>query len=235
MFFSKALLVAIFIGATSALATPHPLHHHALHRRALAARLASVREASASNTNITVSRQNSAKCNFHPPKAPVPSQPLQTAPHSTPVIPQPSLPPSTPSPSPTPSPSTTTPQQQPPATTTSAAPPQSGSGTNTGQGTFFDTGLGACGITNTDADFICAISELRFDSFPGYNGVNPNSNPVCNQKIQLSYQGNSVTLTVVDRCTGCKENDIDMTPTAFQKLAPLSVGRLNDVTWSFIS
>jgi hypothetical protein len=94
--------------------------------------------------------------------------------------------------------------------------------------------LGACGITNVDTDMICAISLLRFDTFPGYNGVNPNTNPVCNQKIQLSYQGNSITLTIVDRCTGCLYNDIDMTPTAFQKLAPLAVGRLSDVEWSFI-
>jgi hypothetical protein len=234
MFFSKALLVATFLGAISALATPHPLHHHPLHRRALAARLASVRDASAPNNNITVSRQNSPKCNFHPSSnLPVSPQTPQTASHSTPVIPQPSLPPSTPSPSPTPS-SSTTPQQQPPATTSSAPPAQSSDGPFTGEGTFFDTGLGACGITNVDTDFICAISKLRFDTFPGYDGVNPNTNPVCNQKIQLSYQGNSVTLTIVDRCTGCGKNDVDMTPTAFSHLAPLTVGRLKDVTWSFI-
>lgn len=231
MFFSKALLVATFLGAISALATPHPLHHHAVHRRALAARLASVREASAHNTNITLSRQNSAKCNFNPPSddptTAAPSAPVISQP-SAPVISQPSLSPSTPTPSPT------TTQPQLPATTSSAAPAQSNDGPFTGQGTFFDTGLGACGITNNDTNMICAISKLRFDTFPGYNGINPNSNPVCNRQISLSYGGKSILLAVVDRCEACAMGDIDMTPTAFQQLAPLAVGRLDGITWSFV-
>jgi len=94
--------------------------------------------------------------------------------------------------------------------------------------------LGACGITNVDTNYICAVSESLFDTFPGYNGVNPNSNPVCNRMIQVNYQGKSVTVKVVDRCTGCKYDDLDMTPTAFEALADLSLGRI-DITWSWLS
>jgi hypothetical protein len=56
-------------------------------------------------------------------------------------------------------------------------------GTQTGQGTFYSSvylnpfcdricllccsaGLGACGITNKDTDFIAAVSHLLFDVFP---------------------------------------------------------------------
>lgn len=38
--------------------------------------------------------------------------------------------------------------------------------------------------------------------------------------------------TVVDRCTGCAEYDIDTTETAFSQLADPSAGRV-DVTWSW--
>jgi len=33
-------------------------------------------------------------------------------------------------------------------------------------GTFYSTGLGACGITNNDGQDIAAVSHLFFDSFP---------------------------------------------------------------------
>jgi hypothetical protein len=64
---------------------------------------------------------------------------------------------------PTPSTSSTTSIQAAPSPTT----PSSGSGqTFTGDGTFYATGLGACGIVNTDSDFIAAVAEGQFDTFP---------------------------------------------------------------------
>jgi expansin (peptidoglycan-binding protein) len=93
--------------------------------------------------------------------------------------------------------------------------------------------LGACGINNVDTDFICAVSEALFDSYPGYTGVNPNDNPVCGRMIQVNYQGKSVTVKAVDRCTGCQMYDIDMTPSAFQSLADPALGRI-DITWEFL-
>lgn len=32
--------------------------------------------------------------------------------------------------------------------------------------TFYATGLGACGITNTDSDYIAAVSHILYDSYP---------------------------------------------------------------------
>ncbi|KZT72743.1 hypothetical protein DAEQUDRAFT_663502, partial [Daedalea quercina L-15889] len=101
-------------------------------------------------------------------------------------------------------------------------------------GTYYEAGLGACGITNTDTDYIVAVSEDLFDAYPGYDGVNPNDNPVCNKQITASYEGKSVTVTVTDRCTGCSTTSIDFTPTAFEQLADLSVGRITGMTWVWV-
>ena len=49
----------------------------------------------------------------------------------------------------------------------------------------------------------------------------------------MTDNGKSVTVTVVDRCVGCAEYDLDFSPSAFGQLASLSVGRLNNVQWSF--
>ena len=42
-----------------------------------------------------------------------------------------------------------------------------------------------------------------------------------------------MTVTITDRCEACKEWDLDFSPSAFDKLASESVGRLHGVTWHF--
>ncbi|EKM53476.1 uncharacterized protein PHACADRAFT_259886 [Phanerochaete carnosa HHB-10118-sp] len=107
------------------------------------------------------------------------------------------------------------------------------SGEHSGDGTYYATGLGACGIWNNDDDHIVAVGHDLFDNYPGYTGTNPNANPICNKKLTANYNGKSVTVTVVDRCVGCGPWDLDFSPAAFTKLAPESVGRLESVEWSF--
>lgn len=104
-------------------------------------------------------------------------------------------------------------------------------GTQTGEATWFADGLGACGWTNTSSQYIIAVSELLYDSYPGYDGVNPNTNPVCGQWITASWGGNSVTVEVVDRCVACAETDLDFSEGAFQVMSPLGAGRLDGMTW----
>jgi len=104
-------------------------------------------------------------------------------------------------------------------------------GTQTGEGTFYSTGMGACGITNKDTDYIAAASHLLFDNFPNYLGGNPNLNPMCGRKVIATYQGKSVTVTLTDRCTACAVTDLDFSPSAFNQLADFSVGRIKGMTW----
>jgi hypothetical protein len=75
---------------------------------------------------------------------------------------------------------------------------------------------------------IVAVSSRLFDSWPGYNGWNPNTNPICNKHIKATYGNTSVIVQVTDRCEGCAERDLDLSPSAFMQLAPLSYGRLEE-------
>jgi len=95
--------------------------------------------------------------------------------------------------------------------------------THTGRGTFFDPGLGACGDTNTDSDPVVAIGIGRFGS-----GGN------CFQwmKITNTANGNTVFGQTLDACESCGDSDIDMSPSLFEQLAPLSEGVIT-VSWNF--
>ncbi|GAA6064201.1 hypothetical protein JCM10212_004204 [Sporobolomyces blumeae] len=106
-------------------------------------------------------------------------------------------------------------------------------GTHTGEGTWFAPGLGACGTVATDDSAIVAVSHLLYDNYPGAT-LNPNLNPICGQKIRATYQGNSVEVTVQDRCVGCAIDDLDFSPAMFGELADLAIGRLKGVEWTFI-
>lgn len=43
----------------------------------------------------------------------------------------------------------------------------------------------------------------------------------------------SIDLKVVDRCTGCEPSDLDVSPSAFDKIASRDRGRV-DVTWAWL-
>ncbi|OSD03599.1 hypothetical protein PYCCODRAFT_1451679 [Trametes coccinea BRFM310] len=171
------------------------------------------------------------------------STPATTAtPTSTPAETKPTSTPAETKPTSTATPSTTHHSSSAAPATSSAASTGSSSdepsymtGTQTGDGTYYSTGLGSCGITNQDSDHIVAVSHLLYDSYPGYTGANPNNNPVCGRKITATYQGKSVEVTVTDRCTGCAETDLDFSPSAFSELADFAVGRLHGMTWVWSS
>lgn len=94
-----------------------------------------------------------------------------------------------------------------------------------GQATYYDVGLGACGVTNTNSELIAAMNVDQF-------GSQSNGNPICGKQATLYYQGKSVTVTVQDKCPGCSYGDIDLSPAAFQALADESLGRI-PITWHF--
>ncbi|KAJ3795105.1 RlpA-like double-psi beta-barrel-protein domain-containing protein-containing protein [Lentinula aff. detonsa] len=105
--------------------------------------------------------------------------------------------------------------------------------TYSGDGTWYETGLGACGITNTDGDPIVAAAWQTFDQYPGAT-ANPNDNPICNKQVTLYYGGKSVTATITDRCAGCEgAADLDMSPSLFDTLVgDPGIGRVS-ITWHY--
>ncbi|CAG8728919.1 3536_t:CDS:1, partial [Acaulospora morrowiae] len=78
---------------------------------------------------------------------------------------------------------------------------------STGDATFYEVGLGACGKVNNDNQLVCALNHDQFDPSPGGN---PNKNRSCGKKIKATFGKKSVIVTVVDRCADCKKGDIDL-------------------------
>ncbi|KAG8910554.1 hypothetical protein FRC01_006266 [Tulasnella sp. 417] len=102
-----------------------------------------------------------------------------------------------------------------------------------GDATFYKVGLNACGTVDKPTDMIAAIASQNFDSYPGATG-NPNKNPICGKQVEACWEGNCVTVRLRDRCDGCQENDLDFSPSAFQKLADLELGRLKGMKWRYV-
>lgn len=109
--------------------------------------------------------------------------------------------------------------------TTTTAPT---TGKNSGDITYYAPGLGSCGITNGPSDMIVALAA---DMMTGY--ANPNDNPNCGKSITISYNGVTATATIEDTCEACTGASIDLTPSLFEKFAPLGVGRVSGVEWWF--
>ncbi|KAJ0420946.1 RlpA-like double-psi beta-barrel-protein domain-containing protein-containing protein [Aspergillus carlsbadensis] len=109
--------------------------------------------------------------------------------------------------------------------------PTSNGGPYTGDLTYYDPGLGSCGITSTSSEKICAISHVLFDAT--MISANPNTNPICGNKLRIRRGGKTVDVTVVDRCPGCNTNDLDVSSTVFEELGDLAEGRVL-IDWSWL-
>lgn len=169
---------------------------------------------------------------------------------STPVAPTPYVAPTTTTPAPYVAPTTTTPvpvyvapTPSPPAPAPAAPSEstQSSSGglggmasvgmTHTGDLTWYEVGLGACGKTNVASDSVVAVAESLFDTF---STGNPNTNPLCGKTITITGKdGSKYPATVVDRCTGCKVSDLDLSQDFFNKVTDHGDGRVGGMSWCF--
>lgn len=95
--------------------------------------------------------------------------------------------------------------------------------------TYYNLGLTACGQVYTNSDMVAAIAFSYFTS------PNPNIDPMCGKQVKIIDPTTlkSIKVTIRDKCEGCKVNDIDVSPSAFEKLKPKNVGRFQ-VVWDFI-
>ncbi|ODV81682.1 uncharacterized protein CANTADRAFT_43283, partial [Suhomyces tanzawaensis NRRL Y-17324] len=101
-----------------------------------------------------------------------------------------------------------------------------------GEGTYYDTGMGACGGVSKDSDRIVAISQKVFNQYNVNN--NPNKNTLCGKQIEVSYEGKSTIVTVVDSCPGCAPDDLDLSPSAFSDIADKDLGRIK-IDWKWVN
>ncbi|KAJ5266403.1 hypothetical protein N7497_009561 [Penicillium chrysogenum] len=95
--------------------------------------------------------------------------------------------------------------------------------------TWYETGLGACGWFNRGGDHVCAVSHIVYDR-ANVDG-NPNHNPLCGRPIHIQRGDRGIDVTLVDRCEGCGEFDIDVTRGVFEALGNLDEGRVHTDWW----
>ncbi|KAL8809090.1 MAG: hypothetical protein Q9200_003726 [Gallowayella weberi] len=98
----------------------------------------------------------------------------------------------------------------------------------TGDLTYYDPGLGSCGIQSGPNDHIVALSREIMQ-----NGANPNANPKCGSMIGIwnPHTKTKHEAKIVDTCVGCKTFDIDVSPALFKQIAPSGDGRVHGINW----
>jgi len=63
---------------------------------------------------------------------------------------------------------------------------------------------------------------------------NPNKDPVCGQCVEVSSNGQKLTLPVFDKCMECEANDVYLSAVAFQQLANSNYAwQIDNVSWKF--
>ncbi|KAJ7711903.1 hypothetical protein B0H16DRAFT_1627273 [Mycena metata] len=70
--------------------------------------------------------------------------------------------------------------------------------------TNYNAGLGACGTTNSDSEFVVALSAQDWD-----NGAS------CYKEIYITYNGISATAQIVDECEICPHRGLDFSQSLF--------------------
>lgn len=94
--------------------------------------------------------------------------------------------------------------------------------------TYYNAGPGACGGTNNgDVDRVVALPHAMMPVVLG-----PELLP-CGLTITIrcTATGKKTTATVVDKCMGCENSDIDLSKSAFQDIETLAVGRTSATWW----
>lgn len=98
----------------------------------------------------------------------------------------------------------------------SAAPPEV-----SGEGTYYAaTGAGNCGFDESPGDLMVAAM----------NAQDYNTAAWCGACLEVSGPDGTVTVRVVDQCPECVHGDLDLSREAFERIAPLSAGRV-PITW----
>ncbi|KAH7340665.1 RlpA-like double-psi beta-barrel-protein domain-containing protein-containing protein [Rhizoctonia solani] len=93
------------------------------------------------------------------------------------------------------------------------------------------SGTGSCGWQNRDDEWVAAVGTALFQEMM-VDG-NPNHSKACGKTANVSWNGKTIKVGIVDRCPGCGYNDIDLSPSAFQQFSGLGTGKLYGVSWKF--
>ncbi|CAO1615964.1 unnamed protein product [Sympodiomycopsis kandeliae] len=100
-----------------------------------------------------------------------------------------------------------------------------------GQATFYNTGLGACGWTNKDSDYIVALPVGVWNRI---GGSVSNGNIVCGKKLKVSNGKTAIEVEITDQCPSCDDGHLDLSPAAFKSLGAESQGVL-PISWGWVN
>lgn len=93
---------------------------------------------------------------------------------------------------------------------------------HSGDATYYrTTKTGACGIPTPPDDLVAALNGKQY------------AKENCGRCVTVDGPKGSVTVRVIDKCPGCGFGDIDLSDTAFTRIADKSAGRVK-VTWRFV-
>ncbi|KAK0413545.1 hypothetical protein QR680_006864 [Steinernema hermaphroditum] len=87
-----------------------------------------------------------------------------------------------------------------------------------GDFTYYDnSGYGACG-----SEINAAEEDLVAVSASFWTSDNTNNDPLCESVcVEVSYNGNSITVPVKDKCPSCEKQHLDLSKSAFEQLADI--------------
>ncbi|KAG2178102.1 hypothetical protein INT43_003355 [Umbelopsis isabellina] len=114
-----------------------------------------------------------------------------------------------------------------PGTSNGTATPGHFDMSGSGDGTYYDPSVGitACGTNQLATDMVCALNYIDYGVY-----ANPNDSPVCGACIEVTGPLGSAKVTIEDKCPGCGQGSLDLTPAVFSKIGDLSQGRI-PVSW----
>jgi len=92
-----------------------------------------------------------------------------------------------------------------------------------GEATYYDAdGTGACGFPASNDFMVAAINDEQY------------SKANCGKCVEVTGPRGTAIVRIVDKCPGCDSGDLDLSQTAFGKVARLSDGRVK-ITWHFVA
>jgi len=95
-----------------------------------------------------------------------------------------------------------------------------------GEATYYDfaDGSGNCGFPATPNDLMVGAM----------NHVDYAASAVCGSCVRVEGPEGTIDIRIVDQCPECPQGNIDLSPDAFERIAPLEQGRV-PIAWTYIS